>query len=49
MTRAVVVGATGQIGRATVAALAGDGWEVTAVSRGGGRDARWPGDVRVAR
>ncbi|MFE5600660.1 NAD-dependent epimerase/dehydratase family protein [Streptomyces coelicoflavus] len=49
MTRAVVLGATGQIGRAAVAALAGDGWAVTAVSRGGDRDARWPGDVRVVR
>ncbi|MCQ4199329.1 NAD(P)H-binding protein [Streptomyces coelicoflavus] len=49
MTRAVVVGATGQIGRAAVDALARDGWEVTAVSRGGDRDARWPGEVRVAR
>ncbi|MDX3607153.1 NAD-dependent epimerase/dehydratase family protein, partial [Streptomyces sp. FL06-04B] len=33
-----VLGATGQIGRAAVRALAADGWEVTAVSRGGGRD-----------
>ncbi|GAA2587989.1 MULTISPECIES: NAD-dependent epimerase/dehydratase family protein [Streptomyces] len=49
MTHAVVVGATGQIGRAAVGALARDGWEVTALSRGGGRDARWPGDVRVVR
>ncbi|MFG2681098.1 NAD-dependent epimerase/dehydratase family protein [Streptomyces sp. NPDC048392] len=49
MTRAVVIGATGQIGRAAVGALAGDGWEVTAVSRGGERDTRWPRDVRVAR
>ncbi|GAA5004290.1 hypothetical protein GCM10023257_56970 [Streptomyces hyderabadensis] len=40
MTRAVVIGATGQIGRAAVGALARDGWEVTAVSRGGDRDAR---------
>jgi nucleoside-diphosphate-sugar epimerase len=49
MRRAVVIGATGQIGRVAVGALARDGWEVTAVSRGGGRDAGWPGDVRVAR
>ncbi len=48
MRRAVVIGATGQIGRVAVRALAGDGWEVTAVSRGGGRDASWPQDVRVA-
>ncbi|WP_106981098.1 NAD-dependent epimerase/dehydratase family protein [Streptomyces fulvoviolaceus] len=48
MRRAVVVGATGQIGRAAVGALARDGWEVTAVSRGGGRDEGWPEDVRVA-
>jgi nucleoside-diphosphate-sugar epimerase len=47
--RAVVIGATGQIGRAAVGALARDGWEVTAVSRGGGRDEGWPGEVRVAR
>ncbi|MGW0741081.1 NAD-dependent epimerase/dehydratase family protein [Streptomyces sp. NPDC002817] len=45
----MVIGATGQIGRATVGALARDGWEVTAVSRGGGRDEGWPGEVRVAR
>ena len=49
MRRAVVVGATGQIGRVAVAALAGDGWEVTAVSRGGGRDEGWPAEVRTAR
>ncbi|WP_395572349.1 NAD-dependent epimerase/dehydratase family protein [Streptomyces sp. BK79] len=49
MTRAVVIGATGQIGRVAVGALARDGWEVTAVSRGGERDGDWPGDVRVAR
>ncbi|WP_217143657.1 NAD(P)-dependent oxidoreductase [Streptomyces sp. AC627_RSS907] len=49
MTRAVVVGATGQIGRVAVGALARDGWEVTAVSRGGGRDGEWPEDVRVVR
>ncbi|MFI2412705.1 NAD-dependent epimerase/dehydratase family protein [Streptomyces sp. NPDC018947] len=49
MTRAVVVGATGQIGRVAVGVLAREGWEVTAVSRGGGRDADWPGDVRVVR
>ncbi|MFC8570016.1 NAD-dependent epimerase/dehydratase family protein [Streptomyces sp. NPDC057245] len=49
MTRAVVIGATGQIGRVAVGALARDGWEVTALSRGGGRDARWPGDVRAVR
>ncbi|WP_345593197.1 NAD-dependent epimerase/dehydratase family protein [Streptomyces marokkonensis] len=49
MTRAVVLGATGQIGRVAVGALARDGWEVTALSRGGGRDAGWPQEVRVAR
>lgn len=42
-----VLGATGQIGRAAVSALAGDGWEVTAVSRGGGRDERWGDGVRA--
>ncbi|WP_228901117.1 NAD(P)-dependent oxidoreductase [Streptomyces sp. DH1] len=49
MTRAVVLGATGQIGRVAMGALARDGWEVTAVSRGGGRDAGWPEGVRVVR
>jgi nucleoside-diphosphate-sugar epimerase len=43
---ACVVGATGQIGRAAVRALVADGWEVTAVSRRGGRDERWPAEVR---
>nr|WP_202461294.1 NAD-dependent epimerase/dehydratase family protein [Streptomyces sp. SID8374] len=42
-----VLGATGQIGRAAVSALARDGWEVTAVSRGGGRDERWGDGVRA--
>ncbi|WP_328372600.1 NAD(P)-dependent oxidoreductase [Streptomyces sp. NBC_00445] len=45
----MVLGATGQIGRPAVDALARDGWEVTAVSRGGGRDEGWPEGVRVAR
>ncbi len=45
----MVIGATGQIGRATVLALAEDGWDVTAASRGGGRDAAWPTTVREAR
>ncbi|MEU8488479.1 NAD-dependent epimerase/dehydratase family protein [Streptomyces sp. NPDC048641] len=49
MRTAVVIGATGQIGRVAVRALAEDGWAVTAVSRGGGRDANWPGDVRESR
>nr|WP_197973816.1 NAD(P)-dependent oxidoreductase [Streptomyces gossypiisoli] len=49
MKRAVVIGATGQIGRPAVSALARDGWEVTAASRGGGRDEAWPEDVRAAR
>jgi nucleoside-diphosphate-sugar epimerase len=49
MGRAVVIGATGQIGRVAVKALATDGWEVTAVSRGGGRDGSWPDGVRTAR
>ncbi|NSC20347.1 NAD-dependent epimerase/dehydratase family protein [Streptomyces albus subsp. chlorinus] len=44
-SRALVLGATGQIGRPVVTALAEDGWEVTAASRGGGRDARWPEGV----
>jgi nucleoside-diphosphate-sugar epimerase len=33
--RAVLIGGTGQIGRAAARALAGDGWEVVAVSRSG--------------
>ncbi|WP_435807649.1 NAD-dependent epimerase/dehydratase family protein [Streptomyces canus] len=45
----MVIGATGQIGRVAVGALARDGWEVTAVSRGGGRDESWPAQVRTAR
>ncbi|MGW1379192.1 NAD-dependent epimerase/dehydratase family protein [Streptomyces sp. NPDC002446] len=44
---AVVIGASGQIGRAAVRALARDGWEVRAASRRGGRDASWPGEVRA--
>ncbi len=49
MRRAVVIGATGQIGRPAVGALASDGWEVTAASRGGDRDAAWPDGVRTVR
>ncbi|MFE6409638.1 NAD-dependent epimerase/dehydratase family protein [Streptomyces sp. NPDC057837] len=49
MRRAVVIGAGGQIGRPAVAALARDGWAVTAASRGGGRDGDWPGEVRAER
>ncbi|MFE3634452.1 NAD-dependent epimerase/dehydratase family protein [Streptomyces sp. NPDC059168] len=45
----MVIGASGQIGRPVVAALARDGWEVTAASRGGGRDDAWDTGVRVAR
>ncbi|MEU3790145.1 NAD-dependent epimerase/dehydratase family protein [Streptomyces fructofermentans] len=45
----MVIGATGQIGRVAVGALARDGWQVTAVSRGGGRDATWPDGVGTAR
>ncbi|MEU9125890.1 NAD-dependent epimerase/dehydratase family protein [Streptomyces sp. NPDC048506] len=44
---AVVVGASGQIGRAAVRALARDGWRVRAASRRGGRDGSWPRDVRT--
>jgi len=44
-----VLGATGQIGRAAVRSLDEDGWEVTAASRGGGRDGTWgDGDRTVA-
>lgn len=42
-----MIGAAGQIGRPTVRALSADGWEVTAASRGGGRDEGWSGDVRA--
>ncbi|NGO11776.1 NAD(P)-dependent oxidoreductase [Streptomyces sp. HC44] len=44
----MVIGATGQIGRVAVGALARDGWQVTAVSRGGDRDEAWPEEVRTA-
>lgn len=44
-----MLGATGQIGRAAVRALAADGWEVRALSRGGGRDESWPEEVREVR
>ncbi|MFG3281123.1 NAD-dependent epimerase/dehydratase family protein [Streptomyces sp. NPDC048111] len=46
---AFVIGATGQIGRAAVRALAEDGWEVRAVSRGPAEDTGWPADVRRLR
>src|SRR3954470_19573266 len=49
MRHAVVIGATGQIGRVAVGALARDGWEVTAGSRGGGRDGTWPEEVQAVR
>ncbi|WP_353946964.1 NAD(P)-dependent oxidoreductase [Streptomyces sp. HUAS MG91] len=45
----MVIGATGQIGRPAVRALARDGWAVTAASLGGGRDADWPDEVRSVR
>ncbi|MFE6281431.1 NAD-dependent epimerase/dehydratase family protein [Streptomyces sp. NPDC057877] len=45
----MVIGATGQIGRPAVRALAEDGWQVTAASRGGGRDTSWPEGVRPLR
>jgi nucleoside-diphosphate-sugar epimerase len=35
MARAVLIGGTGQVGRAAARALAADGWEVVAVSRSG--------------
>lgn len=44
-----MIGASGQIGRQAVRALAEDGWEVVAASRGGGRDERWPQSVRTVR
>ncbi|KUN16940.1 reductase [Streptomyces antibioticus] len=43
----MVIGAAGQIGRAAVDVLARDGWDVTALSRGGGRDDGWPEEVRA--
>ncbi|WP_370410500.1 NAD-dependent epimerase/dehydratase family protein [Streptomyces fradiae] len=46
---AFVLGATGQIGRAAVRALVADGWEVTAGSRRGVRDEKWPDEVRTVR
>lgn len=46
---AFVLGASGQVGRAAVRALVADGWEVTAASRGGLRDDRWPDEVRSVR
>lgn len=49
MKKAVVIGASGQIGRPTVDALVRDGWEVTAASRGGGRDEAWDEGVRTVR
>ncbi|WP_229896166.1 NAD-dependent epimerase/dehydratase family protein [Streptomyces cinerochromogenes] len=49
MRTAVVIGASGQIGRPVVEALARDGWAVTAASRGGGRDAAWGEGVRTVR
>ncbi|MBL1109098.1 NAD(P)-dependent oxidoreductase [Streptomyces sp. 5-8] len=45
----MVIGASGQIGRPAVEALARDGWAVTAASRGGGRDAAWGEGVRTVR
>ncbi|MFD6279573.1 NAD-dependent epimerase/dehydratase family protein [Streptomyces sp. NPDC060209] len=42
-----MLGATGQIGRAAVRALAEDDWEVTAASRGGGGDGTWGDGVRT--
>ncbi|KQX57384.1 MULTISPECIES: NAD-dependent epimerase/dehydratase family protein [unclassified Streptomyces] len=46
---AFVLGGSGQVGRAAVRALLADGWEVTAASRGGGRDDGWPDEVRSVR
>ncbi|RSS56604.1 NAD(P)-dependent oxidoreductase [Streptomyces sp. WAC01280] len=46
---AFVLGASGQVGRAAVRALVSDGWEVTAASRRGVRDERWPDEVRSVR
>jgi nucleoside-diphosphate-sugar epimerase len=45
---AFVLGATGQIGRAAVRALAEDGWRVTAASRHGGADWYWPDHAPIS-
>ncbi|GIG89855.1 NAD-dependent epimerase/dehydratase family protein [Plantactinospora endophytica] len=44
---ALVVGATGQIGRAAVRALVADGWQVRAAARGLRAGAPWPPDWNV--
>ncbi|MFY1686640.1 NAD-dependent epimerase/dehydratase family protein [Plantactinospora sp. WMMB782] len=44
---ALVVGATGQVGRATVRALVADGWHVRAAARGLRAGAPWPPDWNV--
>lgn len=44
-----MIGASGQIGRQAVRALAADGWQVTAASRAGGAAEEWPGTVRTVR
>lgn len=44
---AVVVGATGQLGRLAVRRLAEDGWAVTAISRTVRPDVAWPSDLGV--
>ncbi len=44
----MVIGASGQIGRPVVAPARG-GWEVTAASRGGGRDTAWGDGLRTVR
>ncbi|WP_372343116.1 NAD-dependent epimerase/dehydratase family protein [Streptomyces sp. KL116D] len=49
MKTALVIGAAGQIGRASVRALAEDGWAVTAASLGGRRDEGWSDEVRTVR
>jgi NAD(P)-dependent dehydrogenase (short-subunit alcohol dehydrogenase family) len=46
---AFVIGASGQIGRRAVRALAEDGRQVTAASRGGGSGEGWPDSVRTVR
>jgi nucleoside-diphosphate-sugar epimerase len=46
---AFVLGGSGQIGRQAVRALATDGWEVTAASRGGRAAEGWPEGVRTVR
>lgn len=46
MSHAFILGATGQVGRATATALLADGWEVTVASRGGRSTTGMPAGAR---